>query len=112
MDFTTGVRLPKLSIRPFNSDMTMWTTFWDSFASVSDGNTSLSQIDKFNYLRSLVEKSAAEAISRLILTADNYKEAVTILKRRCVMPSDISRRMIHLNTVLEHFWKRWKRNSS
>ena len=26
-----------------------------------------------------------------------------------VTPSDISRRMIHLNTVLEHFWKRWKR---
>ena len=43
---------------------------------------SLSPIDKFNYLRSLVEKSAAEAISRLTLTADNYKEAVTILKKR------------------------------
>ena len=26
-----------------------------------------------------------------------------------VTPSDISRRMIHLNTVCEHFWKRWKR---
>ena len=26
-----------------------------------------------------------------------------------VVPSDLSRRMIHLNTVLEHFWKRWKR---
>ena len=25
-----------------------------------------------------------------------------------VMPSNISRRMIHLNIVLEHFWKQWK----
>ena len=65
------VKLPKLAIRPFNGDITTWTTFWDSFES-----------DKFNYLRSLLEKSAAEAISGLTLTADNYKEAVAILKKR------------------------------
>ena len=58
-----GLALPKLSIHSFNGDMTTWTTFWDSFESAIDGSTSLSQIDKFNYLRSLVEKSAAEAIS-------------------------------------------------
>ena len=81
-DSTTRVRLPKLSIRPFNGDMTTWTTFWESFESAIDSSTSLSPIDKFNYLRSLVDKSAAEAISGLTLTADNYKEAVTILKKR------------------------------
>ncbi len=26
-----------------------------------------------------------------------------------VVASDISKRMIHLNTVLEHFWKRWEK---
>jgi len=26
-----------------------------------------------------------------------------------VMNSDISKRMIHLNSVLEHFWRRWKK---
>ena len=81
-DSTTRVRLPNLSIRPFNGDMTTWPTFWDSFESTIDSGTALSQIDKFNYLRSLVEKSAAEAISGLTLIADNYKEAVTILKKR------------------------------
>ena len=62
--------------------MTTWTTFWDSFESPIDGSTLLSQIDKFKYLWSLVEKSAGEAISGITLTADNYTEAVTILKRR------------------------------
>ena len=76
------VKLPKLAIRPFNGDITAWTTFWDSFESAIDSCTGLSEIDKFNYLRSLVEKSAAEAISGLTLTADNYKEAVLILKKR------------------------------
>ena len=28
-----NVRLPKLSIKPFNGDVTQWTTFWDSFKS-------------------------------------------------------------------------------
>ena len=39
-------------------------------------------VDKFNYLRSLLEKSAYEAIAGLTLTADNYEEAVSILKKR------------------------------
>ena len=56
--------------------------FWDSFESAIDRNTGLSEIDKFNYLKSLLEKSATETISGLTLTADNYKEAIYILKKR------------------------------
>ena len=81
-DSTPQVKLPKLSIRPFNGDKTTWTTFSNSFESAIDGRTSLSQTAKFNYFRSLIEKSVAEAISGLTLTADKYKEAVMILKRR------------------------------
>ena len=39
-------------------------------------------IDKFNYLNSLLVKSASEAISGLSLTAANFDDAVAILKRR------------------------------
>lgn len=76
------VRLPKLAIHPFNGDITNWTTFWDSFESAINSNPGLTAIDKFNYLKSLLEKSAAEAVSGLMLTADNYKEAISILKKR------------------------------
>ena len=76
------VKLPKLAIRPFNGDITNWTTFWDSFESAIDSSPGLTDIDKFNYLKSLLEKSAAEAISGLTLTADNYRDAVSILKKR------------------------------
>ena len=76
------VRLPKLTIRPFNGDITNWTTFWDSFESAIDSNSGLTEIDKFNYLKSLLERSAAETVSGLTLTADNYKEAISILKKR------------------------------
>ena len=71
--------MPKLT---FNGNITSWTTFWDSFESAVHSNPDLTKINKFNYLKSLLEKSAAEAISGLTLTADNYKEAVSILKKR------------------------------
>ena len=88
-----SVRLPKLSIKPFNGDITQWTTFWDSFKSAIHENPTLSDIDKFNYLRSLLECSARESIAGLTLTAPNYKEAVSILEKRFGNTQQISRHM-------------------
>ena len=76
------VKLPKLTLRPFNGDVTTWTTFWDSYESAIHNNTDLSDIDKFNYLKSLLERAAYDAISGLTLTSANYHEAVAILKKR------------------------------
>ena len=91
------MKLPKLVIRNFGGDITGWTTFWDSFESAIDQNPGLSEIDKFNYLKSLLEKSAAEAISGLTLTADNYKEAVSILKKDLA----ISNKLLPMDILLK-----------
>ena len=80
--FRTKVRLLKLSIKKFNGNLTAWTTFWDSFESIIHLNPELTNIDKFNYLNSLLEQSAAESISGLRLTNANYEEAVAVLKKR------------------------------
>ena len=45
-------------------------------------NSTLSQVDKFNYLRGLLQHSALEAISGLALTDANYREAISILEKR------------------------------
>lgn len=76
------VRLPKLTIKPFNGRLTAWTPFWDSFNSAIHENPELSKVDKFNYLRSMVTHSALEAISGLTLTGANYDEAIEILRKR------------------------------
>ena len=76
-----AVKLPKLTLKEFDGDVTTWGTFWDSFESAIHGNPKLSAIDKFNYLHSLVKGSAAEAIAGLALTSSNYEEAVTLLKK-------------------------------
>ena len=79
---TSSVKLPKLSLPPFNGEITAWTAFWDSYESAIHSNLALSDIDKFNYLRSLLEKNAYDAIAGLSLTAVNYNEAIAILRKR------------------------------
>lgn len=70
------VRLPKLQLRPFGGDLTKWTSFWESFESAIHNNRDLSDIEKFNYLSTLLERSAREAISGLALTSTNYHQAI------------------------------------
>ena len=96
-----SVRLPKLSLKPFNGDITQWTTFWDSFKSAIHDNPTLSDLDKFNYLRSLLERSAKESIAGLALTAPNYKEAVSILEKRFGNTQQIISRHMDLLLSLE-----------
>lgn len=79
---TSHVKLPKLSIKKFNGDLTRWVTFWDSFDASIHSNPSLSNVDKFNYLNSFLESTAAESVAGLTLTSANYEEAVATLKRR------------------------------
>lgn len=55
---------------------------WDCYESAVHLNDTLSDVDKFNYLRSLLEKSAYDAIAGLTLSASNYREAVEILRKR------------------------------
>ena len=66
----------------FDGEPTKWYTFWDTFESIIHNNSELTDVNKFNYLRSLLHRSAKDAIAGLSLTAANYKEAVDVLQRR------------------------------
>ena len=76
-----SVKLPKLQLYPFSGELTQWKSFWDSFESAIRGNEQLTDIEKFNYLNSLLEYSAKEAISGFALTAANYHEAIATLQK-------------------------------
>ena len=69
-------------MKKFNGGVTNWPTFWDSFELSIHLNPELADIDKFNYLSSLVEGVTAEAISGLKLATANYEEGIAILKKR------------------------------
>ena len=76
------MKLPRLTIQPFDGDVTKWTPFWDCYDLAIHQNPSLTGSDKFNYLRSLFKGTAKEAVSGLMLTAANYEEAIGIMKKR------------------------------
>lgn len=76
------VKLPKLSLPHFNGDLTKWTTFWDSYESAIHDNRDLTDVEKFSYLRSLMERSAHDAIAGLTLSSANYHEAIDLLRKR------------------------------
>ena len=76
------VKLPKISLPHFKGNLMRWTPFWDSFNSAVHQNPHLSRIDKFNYLRSLLEGTAYDAVAGLALSDANYEEAIEILRRR------------------------------
>ena len=95
------VKLPKLSLKKFGGDLTKWTTFWDTFESAIHQNPTLTNIDKFSYLNSLLESTASEAVDGLTLTSANYEEAVSTLKRRFGNKQSIINRHMELLLHLE-----------
>ena len=79
---SSNTRLPKLQPPSFDGDITKWATFWDAFDATIHRNASLSDIDKFTYLKSSLHRTAREAIAGLTLSSANYREALTILEKR------------------------------
>ena len=79
---SNGAKLPKLHIKRFAGDPKNWQTFWDLFSLAVHKNASLTNVDKFNYLRSLLDGPALNSITGLPLTELNYKEAIEILTDR------------------------------
>ena len=75
------VKLPKLTIQPFGGDLTTWTPFWELYCAAIHDNPSLTDMEKFDYLRSLPEHTALDAILAFSLTAPNYMKAVSVLKK-------------------------------
>ena len=84
-------KLPKLEVKKFKGNVCKCQEFWDSFENSIHSNNCLSDVDKFNYLRGLLEESAKSYISRFSLTAANYKSAVEILKERYGKKSAVQR---------------------
>ena len=89
--------LPKLELRKFNGKICEWQEFWDGFSSSIDNNEQLSDVDKFAYLRGLLEEPAKSTIAGFSLTEANYKSAVELVKKRFDKKSAVQR--AHVNEL-------------
>lgn len=77
-----NAKLPKLQLKKFSGDVRLFQEFWECYCSAVHDNDRIDKVSKFNYLRSLLDGVAAATISGLPLTAENYEEAVKLLKSR------------------------------
>lgn len=68
----TRMQLPLLTLPKFNGDFSKWLLFKDSFVATIHDNNSLSGVDKFRHLRSLLQGDALYLISSLGTTNENY----------------------------------------
>ena len=75
-------RLSKLTLPIFSGDPLTWQPFRDSFDAAVHNSPSLSKVQKFNYLRAQLQGDASRAIAGLLLTEDNYDDAIELLSER------------------------------
>ncbi|XP_071176199.1 uncharacterized protein [Mytilus edulis] len=87
---TQNHQLPKLTLPTFTGETLMWQTFWDSFESSVQYNPTLTDIQKFTYLKSQLSNEAVRCIDGLPLTSNNYTEAIKLLKERFGQPHKIT----------------------
>ncbi len=96
---TNSHRLPKLALPVFNGNPLKWQTFWDSYKVAIHENSSLSDIQKFTYLKAQVSSEAAQSIEGLPLTESNYAQSVEILEQRFGQPHKITN--AHMQALLD-----------
>ena len=75
-------KLPKLEMKTFHGNILNWQSFWDSNETAVYINHSLSDAQKFKYLKSLLQNEALSTVSGFVLTNVNYYKAIEISHQR------------------------------
>jgi len=90
-DNTVRPKSRKLSPKRFGGDPKGWMEFCDSFEGTIDKNHTLSQHEKFQYLKDCLEGKAKQLVAGFRLTEANYAVAVQMLKDRFGREEEIGR---------------------
>ncbi|XP_059058272.1 uncharacterized protein LOC131851744 [Achroia grisella] len=76
-----SVKLPKINIKPFDSNLDNWISFIQLYNSLIHNRTNISNVEKLHYLLSSVQGKAYDLIKNYPLTNENYLNAYeTLLK--------------------------------
>ena len=75
-----SIHLPKLEIEKFCGDIEKYKEFMDSFKVTIDKNPRLADVEKLMYLKSYVDKDAADLLEGIARTDANYTFALKLLE--------------------------------
>lgn len=73
------VKLPTIQIPKFSGSFNTWLEFRDTFTSLIHNNDGIDDVNKFHYLRSSLEGSAAVVVSSIEFSSSNYNIAWKLL---------------------------------
>ncbi|XP_071574488.1 uncharacterized protein [Temnothorax nylanderi] len=73
--------LPRITLPHFSGAYEEWPSFRDLFLSVIGENSSISNTERFHYLRSCLKGPAEKLVRSLTMTGDNYDRAWAILSK-------------------------------
>ena len=96
---TIGSKLPKLNLPIFSGKYSDWTPFIDLFDGTVDKNSSITDVQKLQYLKSSLKGDPAKLLANLPITNGNYSIAKQMLK-----DTYGNRRMIshvHIEAIVE-----------
>ena len=74
-------------------------TFQETYEAAIGQNESLSEVEKFTYLRGYLQGTAFQAIEGFLLTSETYKHAGELLKERYGNPQLIV--SCHMNNLIK-----------
>ena len=79
---SVGVKLPNLNLPTFSGQYSQWRQFFDTFNTLIESDASLTNIQKFYYLKSCLKNEAASVVDSLEVTDANYPIAWQLLQER------------------------------
>lgn len=95
----SNVRLPNINIPLFSGTLNQWSNFYNLFNVTIHESTSLSAIEKFQYLLTFLKGEALDHIKNLPLTPANYEIAWKLIKQH--YQSERRHVMNYLNNIIE-----------
>ncbi|XP_051167317.1 uncharacterized protein LOC127285379 [Leptopilina boulardi] len=80
--YPAAFQLPKFQTPEFHGTFDTWLQFHDTFKSMCHDNSSIPNVQKFLFLKTCVKVEAAQVISSLEISSENYVVAWNLLKSR------------------------------
>ena len=76
---SSNLRLPKFTLSEFTGNIMQWVSWWDQHKTCIHENKTLTDRDRFNYLRIYVKGTARRAIEYIEFSGDNYPVVTKLL---------------------------------
>jgi len=94
-------RLPKIDLSTFTEAYEEWRNFFDIFNSLIHFNTSLTDIQRFHYLKSALKGEAIQVISSIEISEANYADAWSRLQERYDNERITQRIQTHIKAIFD-----------